>query len=273
MANRVALAIAAHPDDIEFMMGGTLLLLGQAGYELHYMNVANGSMGTATHTREDIIRLRTEEAREAAGILGATFHEPLVDDLDIYYDRDLPKQVGAVVRETKPGILLVQSPQDYMEDHINACRLAVSAAFFRSMRNFITEPPHPPIGDEVTVYHALPWGLRDPLRRRIWPGQYVDVSSVMATKREALACHKTQKEWLDASQGLDSYLITMEEMSAEVGGMAKKDGAPADAFTCAEGWRRHSHLGFCAEDADPLTDALRPNMYVSAEYEKRLELR
>ena len=40
---RVAFALAAHPDDIEFMMAGTLVLLGDAGYEIHYMNVANGS--------------------------------------------------------------------------------------------------------------------------------------------------------------------------------------------------------------------------------------
>ena len=47
MSKPVAFAVAAHPDDIEFMMGGTLLLLGKAGYDLHYMNIATGSMGTA----------------------------------------------------------------------------------------------------------------------------------------------------------------------------------------------------------------------------------
>ena len=43
------LAIAAHPDDIEFGMGGTLLLLGQAGCEIHYLNIADGSGGSAVH--------------------------------------------------------------------------------------------------------------------------------------------------------------------------------------------------------------------------------
>ena len=41
-----AFAVAAHPDDIEFMMAGTLILLGRAGYELHYMTIANGSCGS-----------------------------------------------------------------------------------------------------------------------------------------------------------------------------------------------------------------------------------
>ena len=39
------LAIAAHPDDIEIFMSGTFMLLKEAGYELHYMNVANGCCG------------------------------------------------------------------------------------------------------------------------------------------------------------------------------------------------------------------------------------
>lgn len=264
MSKPVAFAIAAHPDDIEFMMGGTLILLNRAGYETHYMNIANGSMGTAVDPRDVIVAKRDGEARRAAQVLGAVFHEPLVDDLDIYYDRELLRKVCAVIRDIRPRILLVQSPQDYMEDHSNACRVAVSAAFFRGMLNYVTDPPRPPIADKVTVYHALPWGLRDPLRARIYPGQYVDITSAIETKRDALACHKSQKEWLDASQGLDSYLITMEEMSREVGRMSGR-------FTYAEGWRRHLHLGLCAEHDDPLTESLGDLILVSREYEEGLK--
>ena len=38
-------------------------------------------------------------------------------------------------------------------------------------------------------------------------------------------------------------------------------------FEYAEGWRRHLHLGFCPEDADPLADALGDAVVVSEEYE------
>ena len=208
--------------------------------------------------------MRTGEARRAAKTLGATFHEPLVDDLDIYYDRELPGRLCAVIREIKPRIMLLQPPTDYMEDHTNACRLAVSAAFFRGMRNLVTDPPQPPIADPVTLYHALPYGLHDPLRRRVWPGLYVDISTVIDKKREALACHTSQKEWLDVSQGMDSYLITMEEMSREVGTMSS-------VFEYAEGWRRHLHLGYCAPEDDPLRDALGDKAIVSKAYEDALE--
>ena len=44
MAKR-AFAIASHPDDIEFMMAGTLIRLKELGYEIHYMNIADGALG------------------------------------------------------------------------------------------------------------------------------------------------------------------------------------------------------------------------------------
>lgn len=258
-----ALAITAHPDDIEFMMAGTLILLGKAGFDLHMMNIANGCCGSATEPAEVIAARRWEEAQAAARVVGATAHPPLVDDLTIGYDQTQLRRLAAVVRAVAPTILLIHSPQDYMEDHMNGCRLAVTAAFTRGMPNFETLPPTPPVVNEVTLYHALPYGLRDGLRRRVRAGQYVDISGALAQKRAALACHRSQKEWLDVSQGLDSYLNTMAEMSAEVGRMS-------GAFEYAEGWRRHAHLGFCAENADPLGAALGALHVVDAAYETEL---
>jgi LmbE family N-acetylglucosaminyl deacetylase len=246
---KIALAIAAHPDDIEFMMGGTLILLKQAGYELHYMNIANGCCGTATIDKDEIIAIRTEEARRAAASIGAVFHPPLVDDIEVYYERSSLAKVGAVVRQVNPQVILAPSPQDYMEDHMNASRLAVSAAFCRGMRNFAADPPTPPVAGDVALYHALPHGLRDQLRHPIYAEMYVDVSAVLGEKRRMLACHRSQKEWLDHSQGIDSYLKSMEDTSAEVGRVSGR-------FEYAEGWRRHLHLGFGPEDFDPLRDAL-----------------
>ncbi len=263
MTKPAAMAIGAHPDDIELMMTGTLLLLGQAGYDLHIMNVANGCCGSAMEGAEAVAAQRLEEARAAAEASGATLHEPITNDIEIFYEKALLAKVGAAVRKVNPRILLVQSPQDYMEDHMNACRLAVSAAFTRTMVNFRTDPPVAPVDGQVTVYHALPWGLRDPLRKKIEPGQYVDISPVIDQKKRALACHASQKEWLDQQQGLDSYITAMEGMAAEVGRMS-------GIFEYAEGWRRHHHMGFCAEHDDPLTDALKPRVLISQAYEAEL---
>ena len=52
------------------------------------------------------------------------------------------------------------------------------------------------------------------------PDFFVDISGVIEDKQAMLACHQSQRKWLDVSQGLDSYLATMRDMSAEVGRMS-----------------------------------------------------
>ena len=247
--NKVAMAVAAHPDDIEFMMAGTLILLGQQGYELHYMTIATGSCGTSTLSRDEIVKIRTGEARAAAESIGAGYHAPLVDDLEIFYTQPLIRKLGAMVRAVKPQILLLPSPQDYMEDHMTSSRLMVTAAFARNMKNYITDPPVDFIEGDMCIYHALPMGLQDQLRRPVLPDFCVDVTGVMPQKRDMLLCHQSQKQWLDESQGHDNYLHLMEDMMKAVGKVSGR-------FQYAEGWRRHLHLGFGPPDFDPLGGAL-----------------
>lgn len=250
MTRRV-FAVAAHPDDIEFGMAGTLILLARAGCEVHYMNIANGSCGSAELDAATLVSIRLREARRAATRIGAVFHPPLVPDLEILYEKPLLARMGAVMREVAPEILLVPSPQDYMEDHMNACRLAVSAAFARGMRNFPVDPPREPIDGDVAVYHAQPHGNRDPLNRPVKPDFLVDIGSVIEAKAAMLAEHKSQKEWLDRSQGIDAYVNTMKDLAGEMGALTGR-------CEFAEGWRKHNPRGFCAPEADPLGDLLRP---------------
>ncbi len=259
------LAIAAHPDDIEFLMAGTLLLLRQAGWEVHYLNLATGNCGSFRHSPAATRRLRRAEARAAARALGAHWRPPLVDDAEIFYADRLLRAVAAGVREVRPALVLTHSPEDYMEDHMNTARLAVTAVFVRGMPNYRTRPARPAFTGECPVYHALPHGLRDGLGRRIAAGWYVDITPVLAAKRAALACHRSQKEWLDATQGMDSYLEAMEAMAREVG---RRSGR----FRFAEGWRRHATLGFCAPDADPLRAALGARCRLNRAYLRALEV-
>jgi len=251
-----AFAIAAHPDDIEFYMAGTLLLLKEAGFEIHYMTVSSGSCGSLTIRPAKLRAIRRKESERAAAILEAQYHRSLTDDLEIFYDLRTLRSLAGIIREVRPSIILTHAPQDYMEDHTNTCRLAVTAAFARGMPNFCTSPSRSAVDSEVTIYHAMPHSLRDPLRRPVAPDCFVNTTSVHARKREALAAHESQKAWLDASQGFDSYLITMDDLSREVGRMSGR-------YEHAEGWRRHSHVGFSAKDADPLQGLLGDNYLVN----------
>jgi N-acetylglucosamine malate deacetylase 1 len=252
-----AIAIAAHPDDIEFLMSGTLMLLRANGYQIHYWNLANGCCGSSKHDAATIARIRREEARAAAKAIGADFHESICNDLEIFYDRPTLSKVASVIRDVAPEIVLTHSPVDYMEDHTNTCRLAVTAAFARGMPNFVTDPPRPAVSNPVTVYHAQPYSHRDPLGNRIEPSLVVDTSDLLEQKKKMLSKHASQKQWLDESQEVDSYLDAMTELDAEVGRISS-------IFKYAEGWRRHLHLGFCGPQDDPLRSALKDRVLVAA---------
>jgi LmbE family N-acetylglucosaminyl deacetylase len=177
------------------------------------------------------------------------YHESVVDDIGVYYEPSTLRRVAAVMREVAPEILITHWPHEYMEDHSNTCRLALTAAFVRGMPNFVTDPRRPPVGQPVTCYHALPYGLRDPLRTLVWPELFVDISDLMDLKRQMLALHQSQRAWLDVSQGLGAYVQSMEDMCRQVGRMS-------GSFRFAEGWTRHLHLGYCDQMADPLSDVL-----------------
>ena len=245
----IVLAAAAHPDDIEFMMAGTLLRLRDAGCEIHLWNLADGCCGSNVLSREEAAAVRWEEARRSADCAGGTAHPPIFHDLEIFYDRPSLAKVASVIRRIQPDIILTQSPQDYMEDHQNTVRLIVSGAFTRGMKNFPTDPTVEPYDKPVAVYHALPHGLNDALRQPVVPQFFNDITAVLPRKRAMLACHASQKQWLDETQGMDAYLDEMERMSREVGKMSGR-------FALAEGWRRHSHLGFGPENFNPVGDFL-----------------
>ena len=211
MARR-AFAVAAHPDDIEFHMAGTLILLGQAGYELHYLNIANGSCGTTQYGREEIIRIRRDEAMAAAAV----------------HRGDLPRESGGrsgdLLREGVAGARVGGDARGRAGDRADPLARGLYGGSSecvpvggdggvlpgdaelpdRSRRSA-------PVPGDVTVYHAQPHGNVDPLRQPVAPDFFVDIESVLEQKRAMLACHRSQKDWLDESQGMDSYLITMTE--------------------------------------------------------------
>jgi len=263
MERSAALAVGAHPDDVEFMMAGTLLMLAAAGLDIHVWSIANGCCGALSANGDETAKTREKEARSSAAVGGARWHPPLVNDLSIMFDASLVSRVASVLRDVKPAVLLVPSPDDYMEDHQNACRVTVTAAFALSMPAFEADPPAPAWDGDVTIYHAMPYGLRDGMRRLVRPGSYVDVEGVLPTKKEMLAQHRSQFEFLQESQGLGSYVGAMEEMCEAVGAMS-------GGYRYAEGWRRHSHLGYSREDIDPLKEFLGDSYMIDAGYQESL---
>jgi hypothetical protein len=132
------------------------------------------------------------------------------------------------------------------------------------MPNFRSLPPRKTADYDLSIYHAVPHSLRDPLRRLVVPGAFVDTASVQETQRAALAEHRSQQDWLDVSQGMDSLVNRLDDMARAVGRLSKR-------FRFAEGWRRHLHCGFSASDVGPLNGALGKNYLVNKNDERNLE--
>ena len=166
------------------MMAGTLILLADEGWDVHYVNVSSGNLGSLALSPAETAQVRRAEAQDAARSLDATWYPSLCNDLEIFYDDRTLRRLTAIVREVDPSIVLTHSPQDYMEDHMNTARLAVTAAFARGM----PELPQRSSArgrrcSDVTIYHAMPHGLARPLRRRIRAGAFVNTTSVQRSKR------------------------------------------------------------------------------------------
>lgn len=243
------LAIAAHPDDIEFVMAGTLILLAQKGWDVHYMNIANGCCGSMHTNREETAAIRLKEAQNSAAAIPAQFYPPIADDLSIQYTVDDLEKVTYVMRKANPSIVLTHSPIDYMEDHEAACRLAVTAAFSKNMPNHRSQPAIAAPQGDVAVYHAQPHGNCSPLGEPIHPHFGVDVTKVVEKKKELLSFHASQQGWLDSTQKMSSYTATMLELGESVAKILKRDGF-------MEGWRQRNYLGFGPANWNPLADAL-----------------
>ncbi|MDR1612720.1 MAG: PIG-L family deacetylase [Planctomycetota bacterium] len=259
------MAIAAHPDDIEFAMAGTLLALREMGWEVHYFNISNGDVGSMTLSRAGTAKVRLSEARASCERAGFIHHRPIVGDLGIAYENRQLARVTAAIRKARPGVILTQSLDDYAEDHESAARLACGAAFCKSMKNSPCVPAVKPYFADVAVYHAMPHGLRDGMGKRIRSGLWVDIGDHIDAKKELLACHHSQKQWLDATQGMDSYLQTMVDLCRAMGEMSGK-------FAFAEGWRKHNLLGYAADPSwDPLRDALGDRALTDRKYAAWLE--
>jgi len=238
------------------MMSGTLVLLREAGYEIHVMALANGSTSDTRHPKARAIRIRRRESKAACAAIGAVCHESLADDFEITYCRELMPRMCAVMREVNPEILLLPSPEDVTEDAVGALRMALTSSFVTGAGNVVTSPKRDMVRADVTLYHAPPRDLSDRLRKALAADLYVDVSSVMNAKRRMLACHE--------SQDADALIGEAQRVSRRLGRRSAR-------FAFAEAWRRHLHFGYSTTEVDPLADALGDKVVVDKAYVRHLD--
>jgi LmbE family N-acetylglucosaminyl deacetylase len=210
------LAIHAHPDDVEFQCAGTLILLHEAGHDVTIATMTPGDCGSAAHDPETIAAIRRDEARASADLIGAECLCLEFRDLAIFNDDDSRRRVTEILRRTRPDIVLTAPPEDYIVDHEMTSLLVRDACFAASCPNYATRQwePAPTLPGIPHLYFVDPLEGNNRGRMRVPVDFHVDVSRVFATKRQMLACHASQREWLLRQHGIDEYLQSQARWGA-----------------------------------------------------------
>ena len=231
---KVVLGIFAHPDDAEFLCAGTLSLLRKAGWEVHIATLAPGDKGTAEYSREDISRIRKEEAGNAARVIEATYHCLEFEDVYILYDRTSINKTTSLFRKIKPSLVFTSSPADYMIDHEMTSLIVQTACFATGIKNMeVAEEGYEPV---PYLYYTDPMEGKDKFGNRIQPSSYVNITSEIETKQDMLACHVSQRNWLMSHHNMDEYILSMKRFSEQRGKEVN--------VGYGEGFRQHLGHGF-----------------------------
>jgi len=234
MANQTRiLAIHAHPDDVEILAGGTLALLAAAGHSVTIVTMTPGDCGSADLTADEIAGQRRNEAASSASLIGAEYRCAEFRDLAIFNDDGSRRRVAEILRRYKAEVVLTSSPVDYMCDHEATSALVRDACFAAPARNYATHAvqPAPPLPAIPHLYFMDAIGGVDRDGAPIPAGFYVDVSSVFEKKKQMLARHRSQREWLRKHHEIDDYLEMMERWTREIGSRA--------GLELAEGFRQY----------------------------------
>lgn len=172
-----ALAIGAHPDDVEIGCGGTLALLAAAGRRVGILHLTRGEAGSRGTPEQ-----REREARAAAAGLGAVAIDFLnCGDGRLRTGEDEEDAVIAVLRRWCPELVLSPASSDRHPDHGRAHRLVAAAAFYSGLAKRGQGEPFRPAAVFSYMQH-------DPFE----PSFIVDVSPVWDRKLAALAAYRSQ---------------------------------------------------------------------------------
>lgn len=193
------LVVAAHPDDLETICGGTIALLAQRGVKVFSVNCTLGDIGTqdSATTRPAVATTRLLEAEEAARILGIEqVHSLGHHDGELVADLELRAQIARFYRITQADTLFTFDPfwpGQVHPDHRAAGQAAIDAYMPAKMPLYRPEHLREP-GAGLGVLQRVFLFSTD---RE--PDVFVDVSSVYEAKLAACMAHRSQ-----FPKGLDS---------------------------------------------------------------------
>jgi LmbE family N-acetylglucosaminyl deacetylase len=190
------LVIAAHPDDIDFGVAGSVAQWVGAGAQVTYCIITDGSAGSNEPDTDlaELAQQRQQEQRAAAAAVG-------VHDVRFLGYRDcylqptmmLRRDLTRIIREIRPQRVVCQDPTSVFVEgrYINHPdhRAAGEAAIYAVFPSAETRPSFPELLEEGYEPHHVDEVY---LTLTLQPDTYVDIGATMERKIAALLCHESQ---------------------------------------------------------------------------------
>lgn len=184
------LAVAAHPDDLEFGCGGILLMEAQKGTKMDWLVCSRGESGTHGSPQE-----RQGESEKAAALAKASLHWlDLGGDAQIEETRRNALQLAGKIRELKPKLVLAPTlVENQHPDHVRVARLVRDAcrlARYGGLAPLSQRPPH--AIDNLLYYRITSTAVPGHQAKLLF-----DISPVVEQWKEMMNCHATQMKGRD----------------------------------------------------------------------------
>lgn len=177
------LVFAAHPDDAELAMGGTIAKLSKENFKVGIIDLTRGELGT-----RGTAETRQKEAFEAAIILKTALRENLdIPDGHIAVNKENLLKVIMVIRKYRPKIIFAPYFNDRHPDHIDASLLLKRAMFstgLTKIKTFDKEVPQNAFRPEKLFYYMQTYSFK--------PSFIIDISDTFELKMQAINCFSTQ---------------------------------------------------------------------------------
>jgi len=175
-----ALAIGAHPDDVEFVCGGTLMKLKSLGYRVGILDMARGEMGTRGSAQ-----IRTAESAHAASILGLDVRDNAeLPDGRIWLNEESRVRLVRKIRQYRPLIIFTHFWDDPHPDHAHTCQIVREAAHVAGLAKYDWETGQARHRPQSIAHFMFP--------RTVAPSFVVDISEFADRKLASAMAYRSQ---------------------------------------------------------------------------------
>lgn len=227
------IAFGAHPDDVEFRLGGCAAKWTALGHQVKFVSVTNGDIGHWQIAGGPLAIRRTAEAYEAARRLGVASLVLDIHDGELEPTLEHRKTIARLIRDWQADVVICHRPYDYHPDHRNVGLLVQDAAFMIGVPFYV---PDTPLVAKQTVFLYFSDRFTKP-----YPFQAdiaVSIDDVMEQKVHAVDALESQV-YEGGALGSEKFLI--DNLAADPVARKEKllerwkrrDGAAADKYRAA----------------------------------------